>query len=314
MSAGFSLNHHISDVVQDYLKELELKCQNKDKLLGLATGYDELDKRLGGLKAGDVTLIGARPAMGKTSFAFNIARHVAASSDDKCVVYISMELPPKEFALKMLALQASVPFYQIRYGEEIEEKFDKIIEAGRALGKLPIYYVGDVNWVDDIQKTLVHAEKQVGLVIVDYLQSFGKTYPSQEDLSAEMLELKALAVRFDVPVVVLSQLSRKLESRADKRPLLADIRGFSHNQNAADNILFLYREHYYIWLNEPIKGKRETDEHYQMRFCSWKDRCKQTEKLCEVIIAKNSNNHYGTVKLWFDFATGLFAPWDDDLF
>lgn len=107
MPETFSLNHHISDVMQDYIKELDFKCQHPNELRGISTGYERLDERMGGLKEGEVTLIGARPAMGKTAFAINLAYHMAVSfemrykqneADDKCVVYVALELPPKLFA------------------------------------------------------------------------------------------------------------------------------------------------------------------------------------------------------------------------
>lgn len=321
MPETFSLNHHISDIMQDYIKELDFKCQHPNELRGISMGYDRLDERMGGLKAGEVTLIGARPAMGKTAFALNLAYNMAASfearhtqnkADDKCVVYIALELPPNLFAKKMLALQSLIPFYKLNESADICENFNKIMESGRALNHLPLYYVGGIYDVDEIENILLKSEKQIGCVIIDHLQMLGGEDYSREDYSLIMLQIKALAAFFNVPVIVLTQLKRELELRADKRPLCSDIRGFSKNQNAADNILFLYRENYYICYAEPQKYKRETDKHFKMRFKEWQTRSKETEKLCEVIIAKNANGRYGTVKLYFDFATGLFAPWQSD--
>lgn len=152
-------------------------------------------------------------------------------------------------------------------------------------------------------------EKQVGCVIIDYLQLLGEEYQAKEDYSLIVLQLKSLAVKLGIPIVVLSQLKRDLESRADKRPLMSDIRGYARNQNAADNILFLYRENYYIKFVEPTKHKKETEEHYQKRVRQWQKRCDETENICEIIIARNSGGFCGIIKLHFDWATGLF--WEE---
>lgn len=145
-------------------------------------------------------------------------------------------------------------------------------------------------------------------MVIDYLQLFGSEYQTKEDYSLIMAQIKALAVKFNVPVIVLSQLKRELEIRVDKRPLRCDIRGYDGNQNAADNILFLYRESYYIKYGEPTKHKKENDEHYQKRIKQWQKRCEEVEYLCEIIIAKNTNGYYGIIIMHSDWATGLF--WD----
>lgn len=306
---------HISEIMHEYVEELEFKYQNPGKLCGISTGYDCLDYKLDGLKAGEVTIIGGRPAMGKTALAANLTYNIAAGfylkhqqnpADDKCVVYIGLDLAPKLFANRLLALQTAIPTYKLRHAEDLEENFDKICQAERAFRELPIYYLADVFEVDGIEKELLDIEKQVGCIIIDYLQLLGEEYQTKEDYSLIMLQLKSLAVKLGIPIVVLSQLKRELESRADKHPLMSDIRGIMRNQNAADNILFLYREIYYIRNSEPIKRKKETEEHYQKRVRQWQKRCDETENICEIIIARNSGGFCGIIKLHFDWATGLF--------
>ena len=310
---------HISEIMHEYVEELEFKYQNPGKLCGISTGYDCLDYKLDGLKAGEVTIIGARPAMGKTALAANLTYNIAAGFylkhqqnplDDKCVVYIGLELSPKLFANRLLSLQTAVPTYKLRRGEDLGENFDKICKAERAFRELPIYYLGDIFEVDGIERELQKIEKQIGCVIIDYLQLLGEEYKTKEDYSLVMLQLKSLAVKLDMPIVVLSQLKRDLEYRADKRPLCCDIRGYARNQNAADNILFLFRENYYIKFAEPTKHKKETEEHYQKRVRQWQKRCDETENICEIIIARNSGGFCGVVKLHFDWATGLF--WEEN--
>lgn len=313
-------NNHISAIMKEYVEELEFKYRNPGELCGISTGYDCLDYKLGGLKSGEVTIIGGRPAMGKTALAANLTYNIAAGFylkhqqnpvDDKCVVYISLDLAPKLFATRLLSLQTAIPTYKLRRGEDWGENFDKICKAERAFRELPIYYLGDVFEVDGIEKELQKVEKQVGCVIIDYLQLLGEEYQTKEDYSLIMLQLKSLAIKLDIPIVVLSQLKRDLEYRADKRPLCCDIRGYARNQNVADNILFLFRENYYIHNDEPRKRRNETDEKFNKRHDKWIKRERETANLCEIIVAKNSNGYYGYVKMHFDCNTGRFGDWKE---
>ena len=312
-------NFHISEGLKECLADLDFKLNHKGELNGISTGFDELDRKLGGFRAGEVTIIGARPAMGKTSFAINLAYRIASNfyaknkqnpEDERCVVYVGLELLAKTFARRLISACGAVEQYRLRRGEDLEENFDKILNAATMLKELPIYFINDVYSVDEIMLQLqkIQKEKEISFVVVDYLQLLGEEYSLKEDYSFAMRQLKSLAVNLNVPVVVLSQLKREVESRADKHPLLCDIRGYSRNQSAADNILFLFREIYYIRWNEPTKRKRETEEHYQLRLLEWRNRCKEVENLCEVWIVKNSNDYYGTVKLGFEWSIGLF--WD----
>lgn len=212
-------SYHISTGLKDCIEDLEFKCQHPNELRGISTGYDYLDTKLDGLKSDEVTLIGARPAMDKTSFATNITYNLAVNfyrkyqeneHDNRCIVYIGMEYIPQEFAKKLISLQSHIPFYQVRIGNELNENFDKIKNAKRALKELPIYYVDDVYSIDDIANKLhkIEQEKQIGCIVIDYLQLFGAEYQTKEDYSMIMLQIKELAVNFNVPVIVLSQLKR----------------------------------------------------------------------------------------------------------
>lgn len=310
-------NYHISICLKDCVEDLDFMRRHPNELRGISTGYEYLDARLNGLKAGEVTIIGARPAMGKTAFAINLSYNIAVNfylkhqennEDNRCVVYIGLEYTPREFAKKLISLQSHIPSYQLRKGEELNENFAKIQNAERALNELPIYYVDDVRGTDDITGKLhkIEQEKQIGCVVIDHLQMLREGNQTKEDYSLVMRQIKELAQNFDVPIIVLSQLKRELESRADKRPLRCDIRGYDQNQTDADNILFLYRESYYIRYAEPLKRKKETEEHYQKRVTEWQKRCKEVEDLCDIIIAKNSNCYCDIITIHFDWATGLF--------
>lgn len=307
---------HISAGLKDYIDDLDFKRRHPKELNGISTGYDHLDMKLDGLKPGEVTIIGGRPAMGKTAFAssliYNIARDFYTKEDNKCVVYVGLEESLKQFVQRLISLQTLIPLYNLRTKKDLN--FDKICQAEKVLNKFPIYYLSDIDNVDDIAQKLqgIQKQKQIGCVFIDYLQLFGEEYQSKEDYSPVMKQIKDFAIKFNVPIIVLSQLKRDLETRTDKRPLRCDIRGYAHNQSAVDNILFLYREIYYIRYNEPTKRKRETDEHYQQRLNEWQAQCKEVDDLCEIIIAKNANGTCSYVKMHFDWATGLFREREQD--
>ena len=314
--------NNLSEILNDYLREMDFKVQHPDELMGLSIGFDNLDKRLDGLRNGEVILIGGRPAMGKTTFALNIAYNMASNfylqkqqnpEDDKCVVFISLELAKKRFAERLISIVSEVPTYQMRNNEDVWVNFSKIVATSRQLEKLPLYlYATECsveNIITELQK--IRQQKEIGCVIIDYLQLLSRDYPEQEDLTGIMTEIKNMAVAFNVPVIVLTQLSRNLEKRADKFPLLCDIRGLYNNLNAVDKVLFLYREYYYIINNEPRKRPKETDEKFQKRHDEWNTLCKETQNFCDVIIAKNSNGYSGRVKMFFEWWIGRFEDWKD---
>lgn len=316
-------NNHISTIMKEYVKELEFKYQNPGELCGISTGYDCLDYKLDGLKSGEVTIIGGRPAMGKTALAANLSYNIAAGfyfkhqqnpADDKCVVYIGLELAKKRFAERLISIVSEVPTYQMRNNEDVWENFSKIVATSRQLEKLPLnLYATECNVeniITELQK--IRQQNEIGCVIIDYLQLLSRDYMEQEDLTGIMIEIKNMAVAFNVPVIVLTQLSRNLEKRADKFPLLCDIRGLYNNLNAVDKVLFLYREYYYIINNEPRKRPKETDEKFQKRHDKWNTLCKETQNFCDVIIAKNSNGYSGRVKMFFEWWTGRFEDWKEE--
>lgn len=313
-------NYHISNSLKKCIDDLEFKRDHPNELKGISTGYECLDMKLGGLKAGEVTIIGARPAMGKTAFAINLTYNIAVhfyfkcqenEQDNRCVVFVGLEYMPKEFAERLISLKSSFPIVKLRLGIDLEDNFDKLSKASQVISELPIYYVDDVASVDEIACKLnyIEKDKHVDCVVIDYLQLLGGEYQSKEDYTLVMGQIKALAVKLNVPIIVLSQLKRELETRYNKHPLRSDIRGYARNQNAADNILLLYREIYYIYWNEPIKRKKETEDHYQKRITAWQQRCKDVDDLCEIIIAKNSGGTCGRVNMRFDRNTGSF--WED---
>lgn len=307
---------HISNVVDEYLQQLEYEYQNPETPRGLCTGIKELDNKLDGFKGGDVILVGGRPAMGKSSFAINCAYNIANKfyedaqngKEEKSVLYFSFEFSPKELIARFIRLESEISTWQLREYPSYE-LFEKTIVAGRKISKLPLQIsnnYGCNDTIDEMKKIILNLNKQanVGFIVIDYLQLL---FFEQNDYNKIMYEIQKLALNFNVPILVLSQLNRNLERRKDKRPLMSDLRDFPTKALGFVNIvLFLYREYYYSYFNEPKIRKRETEEHFQKRMKEWEEYCREIEYECKVIVAKNRHRTIGTVKCFFDTSTGKF--------
>ena len=323
MNNSRSCAEHISAVMRSYLADLDFKVRHSDEPLGISTGFKNLDRKSEGFSAGEVILIGGRPAMGKTSFAVNLAYNMATNfhlqkqqnaADDKCVVYITLEASKKWMAKSLLSFMSSVPRYEIHNCQELLNIFEKLAEASRQIEELPLYLADTDANIESIAAELqkIVRQQQIGCVIIDYLQMFEDYSSATEDYSEVVAEIKKLAAVYKVPIIVLTQLSRDIEKRADKTPLLCDIRGLNKHLNNADKVLFLYREAYYLWLCEPQKRKKETTEQYIRRYKDWEERCKKTKYSCDIIIARNNNGQCGRIKMFFDWGTGLFKDWQEN--
>lgn len=316
-------NYHISSVVQSYLEELDYRCQNRGKPLGLSTGIKTLDKRMEWMRNGEVILFSARPAMGKTSFAVNCSYQLAKTfletpQNRNCVLYFSLEYSRDILLPRFISHETKQPSREARYQrysdvcfEKTYEDFEEIINATKRISELPLYicdYLNDMYEMENIVQQ-VNQQKHVAFIVVDFFQAFPLSGNSEA-----MKEIKRLAQTFNVPILVLSQLNRNLERRKDKRPYLNDIRGGDKKiLPYVDKILFLYREYYYLWWNEPEIKSGETQEHFEKRQGEWEKQCKDIENECEIILAKGK---YGCIKCFFDIDTGIFDdldPLEDDV-
>lgn len=320
-------NYHISSVIQSYLEELDYRYQNRGKPLGLSTGIKKLDEKIGGMRGGEVVLLAARPAMGKTSFAINLSYKIAKSfleeketnlNSNKSVLYFSMETPKLPWIQRVISSKIpNVRIWQIcnfEYGTQSYEEFEKIANVGKELEKLPIYICDDValsinNIKDKIKE--ISQYSTIGFVVIDYLQLvYTGNYSAFNQSFIIIQELESIATKLNIPMLILSQLNREADDREDQRPLLSDIRGdFSNGISHFDKILFLYREYYYLQWDEPKRDSKEAEEHFQKRMEKWEKRCKEIENECEIIVGKNRYGPTGTVKCLFDRDTGIF----DDL-
>ena len=305
-----------SQALGSTLGYIEQAYQREDKLSGLPTGLERLDKRLGGLTKSNLIIIAGRPAMGKTALATNIAYNVAdfmsreknIDKKDKGVAFFSLEMSSDELASRILSTVTQTPGQNMRTGEINNAEFTRIAAAVRELENIPLY-------IDDTPGLTIGAirtrarrlkrTKGLGLIVIDYIQLItGSTKRGEANRVQELSEisrgLKILAKELNVPVIALSQLNRGVESRDDKRPNLSDLRESGSIEQDADVVMFVFRENYYIHNEEPKQKQNETPAHFTQRIEDWKKRDRETQNLAEVIIGKQRHGPTGTVSLFWN--------------
>ncbi len=280
-------------------------------LSGTATGLADLDNKMGGLQPSDLIIIAGRPGMGKTALATNIAFNVARAfraepRDDGTmetmsggiVGFFSLEMSSEQLATRILAEQSGVPSYKIRRGAITEDDFQNITDVVAELQRLPLYIdqTGGIS-VAQLVARARRLKRQRGLdvLVVDYLQLLSGS-KNKDNRVQEITEittgLKALAKELNVPVLALSQLSRQVESRDDKRPQLSDLRESGSIEQDADVVMFVYREEYYLKNRQPREGTEE--------FIKWQNDMERAHGRAEVIIGKQRHGPTGTVELAFE--------------
>ena len=269
----------IGDIIvgEVYTTLQQLTSPEKDLYKGYPTGYADLDKVLTGLNRSDLIIVGARPAMGKTSFALNIATNVARRSDKEVAVF-SLEMSKEELASRMLSTESLVDSQKLRNGMLTSEDWVRLASGAGVLSGLQMYIDDTASITVQQIKAKLRRLKNLGLVVIDYLQLMSSTLRTDNRVTivTEITrQLKIMAKELDVPVVVLSQLSRGPEGRNDKRPMMSDLRESGSIEQDADIVMFLYRDAYY---------NKES----------------QTPNVSECIVAKNRHGGIGTIKLIWD--------------
>ena len=279
---------HVKDLVLNTYEKIEYRYEHKDELIGVPTNFYELDTMTSGLQKSDLIILAARPSMGKTAFALNIAQNVAIKAKTPVAIF-SLEMSKEQLVQRMLFSEAEVDTQRLKTGHMQSKDWEKLADAMNAFAQAPIY-IDDTSGctLTDVRakcRRLKMEEKNLGLVVIDYLQlmeSSGKEDRMQQ-ISAISRGLKTLARELDVPVIALSQLSRAVESRTDKRPMLSDLRESGAIEQDADIVMFIYRDEYYR------KADGEEDESIKAA----------NKGESEIIIAKHRNGPVGTVKLLF---------------
>ena len=296
-------------VVSDTLEHIEkMKNMGNKHLIGETTGFLELDKKTTGFNAGDLVIIAARPAMGKTSFVLNTA--LSNIEAGKGVVIFSLEMPAEQLMLRLLSSKTSIPLQNLRKGDLDDQQWKNLTAAFNDLNKRKLFVddSGSVNINQlraRVRKIAQNKENNISLIIIDYLQLMQGTSGKDRHLEVSEISrgLKMLARELDIPVVALSQLNRGLESRPDKRPMLSDLRESGSIEQDADIIMFVYRDDVYKERDEARKEKEAKDkgEEYKSTFKN-----KPVEE-AEIIIGKQRNGPTGTVKLDFQKAHTKFV-------
>ena len=279
----------VQPILQRAFENIQLAVDNKGKPTGVGSGFDDFDKRTNGLQRSDLILIAARPSMGKTAFALNIALN-AASKNQKVVAVFSLEMGKEQLGKRLLSMHSNVDSLKINTGNLTPDEIVNLGNAVEELGNIPLF-IDDTPAITALElrskARRLKTEKGLDLIVIDYLQlmqgrnSKGGEFNRQQEISEISRSLKALARELNVPVVALSQLSRNVELRADKRPLLSDLRESGSLEQDADIVIFLYREEYY---------NKETDN----------------GNIAEIIIAKNRNGPTTSVKMTFTKETMKF--------
>ncbi|HLF58541.1 MAG TPA: replicative DNA helicase [Alphaproteobacteria bacterium] len=306
--------------LQSAIAMAEVAYKREGRLTGVATGLTDLDKLLGGLHRSDLVILAGRPSMGKTALATNIAFHAAkqyregrdemgrpVAEDGAVVGFFSLEMSAEQLATRLLAEEAGLPSEKIRRGDLKDRDFQRVVEASAELSRIPLFIDDTAALSISAIRTRARRLKRqhgLGLVVIDYLQlatpTPGTRYDSRVlEISEITRGLKALAKELNVPVLALSQLSRAVEQRDDKRPQLADLRESGSIEQDADVVMFIFREEYYIRRREPKEG---TDQHLK-----WRDEMSKVYNLAELIIAKQRHGPIGKVFLHFDGSTTKFS-------
>lgn len=268
---------HIKDLLDTTFDEIERRYENKEAITGLTTGFNDLDHKLNGFHPSDLILVAARPAMGKSAFALNLAQN-AAMKGDASVAIFSLEMSKEQLILRILAAESMVDLGKIQSGRLNEEEWQRIAQAMVPLSQAKIHFddSAGISVTEMRSKSRrLKMEKGLDLVLIDYLQLMqgdGRTENRQQEISSISRNLKIMAKELDCPVIALSQLSRAPELRSDHRPILSDLRESGAIEQDADVVMFLYRDAYY-------------------------DEESEKQNIAEVILAKHRHGETGAIEM-----------------
>ncbi len=277
----------VKDLVLNTYEQIEYRYNHRDELTGVPTGFYDFDQMTSGLQTSDLIILAARPSMGKTALALNIAQNVALRGN-KAVAIFSLEMPKNQLVRRMLCSEAEVDMQRLKSGHMQPKDWEKLTNAMNVFADAPIYIddAGSLTVLDLRAKCrrLAMEEKNLGLIVIDYLQLMegSSSDDRNQQISAISRGLKTLARELDLPIIALSQLSRGVESRNDKRPMMSDLRDSGAIEQDADIVMFVYRDEYY--------NKEETENRGK----------------AELVIAKHRNGPVGNINLLFQSSITKF--------
>jgi len=311
--------HSFEDALKTAIDMASAAYQRDGHLSGIATGLDDLDRQMGGLQPSDLIVLAGRPAMGKTSLATNIAYNIAKayrgelqadgsmkSVNGGIVGFFSLEMSAEQLATRVIAEQSGVSSSHIRRGSIDEAQFARVVAASREMARIPLY-IDQTGGLSIAQLTArarrLKRQRGLDVLVIDYLQLLSGSGRRSDNRVQEITEittgLKALAKELAVPIIALSQLSRQVESRDDKRPQLSDLRESGSIEQDADVVMFVYRDEYYLKGKMPKEGTEE--------FFKWQAEMEQVAGVAEVIIGKQRHGPTGTVQLQFEAEITRFS-------
>ncbi|MBR83544.1 MAG: replicative DNA helicase, partial [Magnetovibrio sp.] len=312
------------DTIIQAIGQAEVAHKREGKLAGVTTGFRDMDSLLGGLHRSDLLILAGRPAMGKTALATNVAFNAAYThkqsqgAEGAVVGFFSLEMSSEQLAARILSEQSNISSNMMRKGELTDDEFSRLVMASQTLHQIPIF-------IDDTPALTVSAlrtrarrlkrQQNLGLIVVDYLQLISGSAGSRNDGRVQEVSeitrgLKTLAKELDVPVLALSQLSRQVENREDKRPQLADLRESGSIEQDADLVMFIYRDEYYLEKAEPKQRADESGEKLAQRLQNWEERLARVKNTAEVIVAKQRHGPVGMVRMMFDGQYTRFGDLD----
>ena len=314
--------------VMESVAMAEAALKRSGHVAGLTTGFDELDKCLGGLHPSDLIILAARPSMGKSALATNIAFNAARSlrrerdhegnefEQKEVVAFFSLEMSSEQLATRILSAETRIRSDSIRRGEIRNEDFDKLFEASRELYTLPLFMDDTPAITLPAMRTRARRLKRqqgLSLIVVDYLQLMQAVGGNRNDGRVQEVSeitrgLKALAKELNVPVIALSQLSRQTEQRDDKRPQLADLRESGSIEQDADVVMFIFREEYYLSREKPSQRATETEDKFLKRQQDYEQRLVEARNKAEILVAKQRHGPIATIDLVFD---GQYTRFDN---
>ena len=300
-----------TDVLSDTLDYAEKAFKKSSDVAVLKTALTDLDKKIGGLHKSDLIIIAGRPSMGKTAFATNIASNICMDKlnlkKKNNVLFFSLEMSSEQLATRLLSEMSKIPSEKIRTGNISKVDFENLLKNSEKIKNLSLF-------IDDSPALTLSAIRSrsrrlkrkdgLDLIIIDYLQLISSESRNLNDNRVKEISeitrgLKAIAKEFNIPVIALSQLSRKVEDREEKRPQLADLRESGSIEQDADLVVFLYREEYYLARTEPPEG---TEKHI-----AWTDKMERIHNIAEIIVAKNRHGPISRVKLHFNASNTKFS-------
>ena len=310
---GESLKKAIDIIDQSFKRE--------GKIAGLPSGLKDLDKKLGGFHNSDLIIIAGRPSMGKTALGTNIAFNAAKKFKEKedefgnkttidggKIAFFSLEMSSEQLATRVLAEQSKISSDKMRKAELNKEDFKKIAKVSSELENLNL--VIDDNPILTIPSLRARARRlkriyDIDMIIIDYLQLMSGSQNVRNDGRVQEISeitrgLKAIAKELNIPIIALSQLSRQVEQREDKRPQLADLRESGTIEQDSDVVMFIFRESYYLERMEPIKKPDEQNDRYNERHQRWRELCESRYNIADIIIAKQRHGPTGAIKTHFD--------------